>query len=102
MLAIMRDGPDRPEVAALLALADARSESLYPVESRHGLSVAALLAQDARFFVARIRLGYEERGPIADYRPDPLSVFIVKSLGQGPANQRRARMGEGADERGCP
>jgi putative acetyltransferase len=150
MLAIMRDGPDRPEVAALLALADARSESLYPVESRHGLSVAALLAQDARFFVARIagravgcggyvllsdgaaemkrvfvveaargrgmgrailaaieaaaaaegvtqmyletgiksdeairlygRLGYEERGPFAGYRPDPLSVFMVKAL----------------------
>jgi putative acetyltransferase len=150
MLAIMRDGPDRPEVAALLALADARSESLYPVERRHGLSAAALLAQDARFFVARIdgravgcggyvllpdgaaemkrvfvveaargrgigrailaaieaaaaaegvtqmyletgvksdeairlygRLGYEERGPFADYRPDPLSVFMVKAL----------------------
>jgi putative acetyltransferase len=151
MLRITRDVPDQPEIAALLALADARSETLYPAESRHGLSVASLLARDARFFVARIagqavgcggyvllsdssaemkrvfvveearghgigrailaaieaaaaaesvtqmyletgvksheairlygRLGYRERGPFADYGPDPLSVFMVKSLG---------------------
>jgi putative acetyltransferase len=149
MLAITRDGPDQPEVAALLAMADAWSASLYPVESRYGLSIAALLAQEARFFVARLdghavgcggyvllsemkrvfvvedargqgigraileaieaaaaaegvtqmyletgvksdeairlygRLGYELRGPFAGYGPDPLSVFMVKSLGGG-------------------
>ena len=135
----------------LLALADERSQALYPAESRHGLSLAALLTQDVRFFVARIdglavgaggylrlpgrcaemkrvfvateargqgvgraiveavegaavaegvgqmyletgvksdeairlyrRLGYMDCGPFADYRPDPLSVFMVKSLG---------------------
>jgi putative acetyltransferase len=27
------------------------------------------------------RLGYMDCGPFADYRPDPLSVFMVKSLG---------------------
>jgi putative acetyltransferase len=51
---IAAETPDQPEVAALLALADARSASLYPVESRHGLSLDALLAQAARFYVARI------------------------------------------------
>jgi putative acetyltransferase len=154
MLEVARAVPDQPEVAALLDLADARSASLYPVESRHGLSVAALLAQEARFFLARIagqvvgcggyvllsdgsaemkrvfvveaargqgigralleaieaaaaaesvtrmyletgvksdeairlyrRLGYEARGPFGAYGPDPLSVFMVKSLGGGP------------------
>jgi putative acetyltransferase len=148
---IERETPDQPEVAALLALADERSASLYPAESRHGLPLAALLAQGVRFFVARIagrivgfggyvgppdgdaemkrvfvaaeargqgiggavveaveacaaaegmlrmyletgvksdeairlyrRLGYVECGPFAHYRPDPLSVFMVKSLG---------------------
>ncbi len=131
-------------------MADARSAALYPVESRLGLSLSALLGQDARFFVARLggraagcggyvllpggsaemkrvftvaeargrgigraivesveaaaagegvgrmyletgvksdeairlyrRLGYAERGPFAGYGPDPLSVFMVKTL----------------------
>jgi putative acetyltransferase len=152
-IAIAREAPDQPEVAALLALADERSASLYPVESRHGLSVAALLAQEVRFYVARHdglptgcggygllpgqaaemkrvfvtaeargqgigraiveavecgaaaegvrrmyletgvksdeaiqlyrRLGYAECGRFAGYAPDPLSVFMVKSLGGG-------------------
>jgi putative acetyltransferase len=153
-LRVERETPDQSEVVALLALADERSEALYPQESRHGLSLELLLAQDVRFFVARIggpavgcggfrllspcraemkrvfvaaeargqgvgraiveaveaaaasegattmyletgvksdeairlygRLGYAECGPFADYRPDPLSVFMVKSLGAAP------------------
>jgi putative acetyltransferase len=147
------ESPDQPEVARLLALADERSASLYPAESRHGLPLAALLAEQARFYVARSdgmaigcggyvllsegaaemkrvfvaaeargqglgrvivealeagaaakgvvrmyletgvksdeairlyrRLGYAERGPFAAYRPDPLSLFMVKALGAG-------------------
>ena len=38
---------------ALLSQADQRSAALYPEDSRHGLDVPALLALDARFFVAR-------------------------------------------------
>jgi len=147
---IERETPDQPEVAALLVQADARSAALYPAESRHGLPVAALIAQGARFFAARAggrivgfggyvrlpdgsaemkrvfvaeaargqgvgravveavegaakgqgirrmfletgvksdeairlyrRLGYAECGPFGAYRPDPLSVFMAKSL----------------------
>ena len=50
---VQRETPDSPEALAFLAAADARSASLYPGESRHGLSRAALLAADVRFFVAR-------------------------------------------------
>jgi putative acetyltransferase len=50
---IGRETPDQPEIVALLAEADARAAALYPAESRHGLTLAALQAQDARFFVAR-------------------------------------------------
>jgi putative acetyltransferase len=149
-LVIKRDTPAQPGVAALLALADERSASLYPAESRHGWPIAALLAEGVRFFVARVagrivgfggyvlqpdgsaemkrvfvaeaargqgvgravveavegsaaaegvrrmyletgvksdeairlyrRLGYGEIGPFGRYDPDPLSVFMVKSL----------------------
>jgi putative acetyltransferase len=50
---VCRESPDQPEVARLLALADERSASLYPAESRHGLSLAALIGHEARFYVAR-------------------------------------------------
>jgi putative acetyltransferase len=50
---IARESPDQLEIGALLARADARSSSLYPAESRHGLTIAALLEAQTRFFVAR-------------------------------------------------
>jgi len=31
------------------------------------------------------RLGFERCGPFGDYRPDPMSVFMVKRLGAQPA-----------------
>jgi putative acetyltransferase len=52
-LTIAPETPDQAEVRALLEQADRRSAGLYPAESRHGLSVAALLAQRVRFLVAR-------------------------------------------------
>lgn len=54
MLVVAPETADQPEVAALLAQADARSASLYPAESRHGMSVAALVAAEVRLFVARL------------------------------------------------
>lgn len=148
---VRRETPDQPEVLCFLAQADERSASLYPAESRHGLSLPALLSADVRFFVARDaaggalgcggyallpeqaaemkrlfvdpvargrgvggaivraiegaaggegirtllletgvksfealrlykRLGFVECEPFAAYRPDPLSVFMAKSL----------------------
>ena len=53
MLSVQRENPDQAEVLRFLAQADERSSSLYPAESRHGLSLAALLAAEVRFFVAR-------------------------------------------------
>ncbi len=50
---VQRETPCSAEVFAFLAAADDRSASLYPKESRHGLSLSALLSADARFFVAR-------------------------------------------------
>ena len=147
---VQREAPDSPEVLTFLAAADERSASLYPEESRHGLSSSALLSADARFFVARQdahalgcggyvllgsdaaemkrlfigpaergrgvgnalvrhiekaaadegvktlyletgvkssealrlyrRLGFEACPPFGDYKPDPLSVIMVKQL----------------------
>jgi len=54
MLLTTRETPDQPDVLHLLQQADARSASLYPVESRFGLDLAGLLAQAVRFFVARL------------------------------------------------
>ncbi|MBK8158236.1 MAG: GNAT family N-acetyltransferase [Rhodospirillaceae bacterium] len=48
-----KESPDQPEVARLLCLADARAAALYPTENRHGASVADLISQGVRFFVAR-------------------------------------------------
>lgn len=53
MQAVHPETPDQPEVLALLAKADERSASLYPVENRYGLALSALLSADVRFFVAR-------------------------------------------------
>lgn len=53
MLTLEREVPDQPEVEDLLDQADARSASLYPTGSRFGPTLADLLAQDVRFFVAR-------------------------------------------------
>ncbi len=53
MLTVEQEAPDQPEVQNLFDQADARSASLYPVESRFGPTLTDLLAQDARFFVAR-------------------------------------------------
>jgi putative acetyltransferase len=150
MIRIQKETPDQPDVVELLAQADARSASLYPLESRYGLDLAGLLSQNVRFYVARIgdravgcggyavstdrsaelkrifvlpetrgkgigktivtaleqaatveqvcvlqletgvksdeairlyrRLGYVERGPFGFYGPDPLSVFMEKTL----------------------
>ena len=53
MLTVRRETANQPDVLDLLAKADKRSEALYPAESRHGLSLSALVIADARFFVAR-------------------------------------------------
>ena len=156
LLTIGPETPNQPEIIDLLALADEGAASLYPAESRHGLSLSELLAQGAfgaaRFYVARIgaraagcggfvllpdrsaemkrvfvaasargqgigrvivqaleaaaiaegvprmyletgvksdeairlyrRLGYTACAPFAAYKPDPLSVFMVRSLGE--------------------
>jgi len=50
---VARETPDQPEVLVFLGKADDRSALLYPAESRHGLSLSALLSADIRFFVAR-------------------------------------------------
>lgn len=50
---VERETPDQAEVLALLAAADERSALLYPLESRHGLTLSELLSADVRFFVAR-------------------------------------------------
>ena len=46
--------PDAPEAAALVRQAEAELARNYAPEHRHGLAVAALAAQRARFFVARV------------------------------------------------
>ncbi|MGH7359404.1 MAG: GNAT family N-acetyltransferase, partial [Candidatus Rokuibacteriota bacterium] len=45
--------PDTPDAQALIAELEAHLASFYPVESRHGFSVAKLLAENVAFFVTR-------------------------------------------------
>lgn len=54
MIRIQRETPDQPDVVQLLAQADARSAALCPLARRFGLNLAGLLAQNVRFYVARI------------------------------------------------
>ncbi len=42
------------DAAALIAAAEAELALNYPAEHRHGLAVEALIAQEARFFLAQI------------------------------------------------
>jgi putative acetyltransferase len=52
-ITIAQERPDTPEAVALIAELEAFLNPLYPPESRHGLSVAALISQGVDFFVAR-------------------------------------------------
>jgi putative acetyltransferase len=50
---ILREPPDSPDATSLIAELDAVLSPLYPAESRHGYSVAKLIAQQVAFFVLR-------------------------------------------------
>jgi putative acetyltransferase len=52
-LVIRPERPDQPEVVALLDSLDEYLRALYPPEANHILDVAALLAPDVTFLVAR-------------------------------------------------
>lgn len=48
---ITRERPDTPDAIALITELEANLEPLYPAASRHGFSVAKLLAEDVAFFL---------------------------------------------------
>ena len=50
---ISAERPDTPDAQALIAELETHLASSYPVESRHGFSVAKLLAENVAFFVTR-------------------------------------------------
>ena len=50
---ISPEPPDSPDAAALIAELEDHLAPLYPTESRHGYSVAKLIAQKVAFFVVR-------------------------------------------------
>ncbi len=50
---ITLERPDTADAALLIAELEAQLEPLYPRESRHGLSVEQLLAEDVAFFLLR-------------------------------------------------
>jgi putative acetyltransferase len=50
---ISPERPDAPDAQALVAELDAHLALFYPVESRHGFSVAKLLTENVAFFVSR-------------------------------------------------
>lgn len=52
-LIVRTETPDQPDVAAFMAASDAYAESLYPPESNHLTDLAALMAPNVHFFVAR-------------------------------------------------
>ena len=49
--------PDQPESIALIAALDAYLAPLYPAQSQHGLSLAALMNPDVSFALARDEAG---------------------------------------------
>ena len=53
-IVVQRESPDQPSVAEFLRKADERSSALYPSQNRVGSPLAALLADNIRFFVARM------------------------------------------------
>ena len=53
-LVIVPENPTAPAVQELIAELDCYLEALYPPESRHGLSIAALQDQSVTLFIARI------------------------------------------------
>lgn len=53
MITIHQERPDTPDARALIAELEAFLNPLYPPESRHGLSVEALLTQGVDFFIIR-------------------------------------------------
>lgn len=52
-IAIAREHPDTPEAIALIDELTEILEAHYPPESRHGFSVAKLIAQNVAFYVIR-------------------------------------------------
>lgn len=50
---ITPERPDSPEAAALIEELEGHLAGLYPVESRHGLSVARLIAENVAFYLLR-------------------------------------------------
>lgn len=68
-LVIAEERPDQGEAIELLRQSDAFSIALYPPEYRHQIDIPALLAENARFFVAR--RGGEALGCMALVRTGP-------------------------------
>jgi putative acetyltransferase len=52
-IVVQQESPDQPSVVDFLGKADERSSALYPSQNRVGPPLAALLADNIRFFVAR-------------------------------------------------
>jgi ribosomal protein S18 acetylase RimI-like enzyme len=50
---IAAERPDTPDASALIEELETHLASFYPIESRHGLSVARLLSEQVAFFVTR-------------------------------------------------
>ncbi len=50
---ITQESPNTPDAIALIGELEAHLAPLYPTESRHGLSVEELMAEDVPFFVLR-------------------------------------------------
>ncbi len=55
---ISLESPDQPEVLRLIDALDAYQKPLYPAESHHGIDLAALLAPNVLFAVARDAEGH--------------------------------------------
>jgi putative acetyltransferase len=77
---IARESPDQPDIRDLLSQADQRSAGLYPGDSRPGPDVAALLARDVRFFVARLdgqAIGCGGYAPDGDGAAELKRIFVT-------------------------
>jgi putative acetyltransferase len=102
---ILTESPGQPEIVALIAELDAYQDTLYPPESRHLLTLAALEQPNVIFMAARsaggsaIGCGAVVVGP--DYGEVKRMYVHPQSRGSGVARQLLEHLESAARARGC-
>jgi len=104
-IAIHLESPARPDVLALIEELDAYQKPLYPLESFHGIDLAALTRPDVLFAVARdtqgLALGCGAIVVGADHGEIKRMYTRPEARGRGIARRLLETLERQARERGC-